>query len=859
MSATEAVTESAEVAVFGGTIDREARRSRVRGRADLDGIDFVEVLSNHAGTPGHVPGAPSQRTLVVHLLNGPVPAGWGVGTVALAGGVRDDPDVNPVGVEWAYPAPQVAGTAGTPATDPLDGVEPADRLLVAQGLPDDVGRERGLVVRTTTPGDLSTYTLRLLGPGGTGVPDGIDPVLATATFRFAVDCPSDLDCRVETVVAPPVEALAPGDYLARDYAALRTRLLDRLATLQPGWTDRSPADPAVMVTELFAAVGDRLAAWQDAVAAEAYLGTARRRTSVRRHARLLGYRVHEGCSARTLLALETDTTLTLPVGTPVADLPDDARIVVAPGAVEPTVPVEATDAGRTVFETVAPLTVRPERNALDLYAWGDDDHWLPAGATSAFLRTDAGTDPLLRAGDLLVLVDRPVGADPRDGHPGRRFGVRLTADAVEHGDPLEPGITVWEVRWNPADALPAPLRVSEPGTEAARAAALANVVVADHGATVPDEALVPPTVGAGLAYRPRLQRPGLSRVDPVLAPSSSVTALLAPDPRRAAAALALDDGLRTWTPRDDMLGSGRLATHLVVEPEPGGVSRLRFGAQGHGRRPVVGATPRATYRVGSGAAGDVGPGRLVRLLLLPGGTDPAGGADLRSWNPLPASGGREPEALEQVRQLAPAAFRTQRRAVTSADHAAVAEQNPGTQRAVARRRWTGSWYAQSVTLDPVASRADDPVLRAEVLAALEVRRMAGVDVALERPLHVPLELVLGGCVADGYLVPDVTAVLREVFTAGVRRDGSPGFFHPDRFTFGQPLRLSDVVGAAMTVDGVSWVELRRFARAGATRAQAAASLRAGVLVMAPRELLRCDSDPNDPEAGHVRVQLGGAS
>ena len=111
----------------------------------------------------------------------------------------------------------------------------------------------------------------------------------------------------------------------------------------------------------------------------------------------------------------------------------------------------------------------------------------------------------------------------------------------------------------------------------------------------------------------------------------------------------------------------------------------------------------------------------------------------------------------------------------------------------------------------------------------------------------------------GHLRADVEQRLREAFTSGLRRDGGRGFFHPDRFTFGQPLRLSDVVAAAMAVDGLAWVELTRFARAGASAFDAAASLEAGELTMAPRELLRCDSDVNNPEAGHIEITLGGGS
>ena len=66
----------------------------------------------------------------------------------------------------------------------------------------------------------------------------------------------------------------------------------------PAWQERSPADIGIALVELLAYAGDQLSYYQDAVATEAYLGTARRRVSVRRHARLLDYPMHDGCNAR---------------------------------------------------------------------------------------------------------------------------------------------------------------------------------------------------------------------------------------------------------------------------------------------------------------------------------------------------------------------------------------------------------------------------------------------------------------------------------------------------------------------------------------------------------------------------------
>jgi hypothetical protein len=861
-------TTAADVAgATGPVVDREARRALVEGRADLDGIDFVEVLANAPYLPNYVPGAPRQRTLLVHLLNHAVPANWDAPRVAITGGVRPDPRVNPVGVQWAYPALALAGATdggggAIPPVAGLDGVEPVDRTLVDVNLPpDEADRERVFVVRTTTSGDWSQYVLRLLGDGGVGVPAGFDDPLSQAPFTFTVDCPSDLDC------CPPADQLAPPvsatvlDYLARDYDALRTRLLDRLSSLVPGWTDRNAADPAVMAVELFAYLGDRLAYWQDAAAVEAYLGTARQRTSARRHARLLSYSVHEGCSARAWLALTTDSTLTLKAGAAVSDAPSR----------DPLRPVDADGLDAAIFETCADVEIRPSRNRIGIHTWGDADHVLGEGTTSAYVayRTSDG-DPQLRAGDVLVLADCPHdgedGGPAELGDPAARYVVRLDREPVVHPDPLAPDRTVLEVHWYAEDALPSALRASEPGPAgrpAARAVVLANIVLADHGATVTWEDLDPPQVSDPARYTPRLARTGLAFAVPPEPTSTSISAasaLAAPDPRRAVAQLLLDDGSRTWQPRPDLIASGRLAAHVVVEPDPDGSARLRFGDGVTGRAPAAEARFRARYRLGAGSVGNVAAGRLTTWLLRPDGSSTVpSGAQVEVWNPLRATGGTDPEPLEQVRQLAPSAYRHQLRAVTDADYADAAQSVSGVQRSIARRRWTGSWYAEEVTVDALAARADDPAVPAAVLTLLEGRRLAGRDVESARPVYAPLHLELFACVAPAFERSDVERRLAAALSARDLGGGRTGFFHPDRFTFGQPLFLSDVVAAAMAVTGVSWVEMRRFSRLGAPASATAAALAAGRIDVQPREVLRCDSDPNDPEAGRVDLVLGGGS
>ena len=80
-------------------------------------------------------------------------------------------------------------------------------------------------------------------------------------------------------------------------------MLDRMSQLVPQWRQSSAADTGMALVELLAYVGDHLSYQQDAIATEAYLDTARRRISLRRHALLVDYPMHDGCNARAWLQI----------------------------------------------------------------------------------------------------------------------------------------------------------------------------------------------------------------------------------------------------------------------------------------------------------------------------------------------------------------------------------------------------------------------------------------------------------------------------------------------------------------------------------------------------------------------------
>ena len=110
------------------------------------------------------------------------------------------------------------------------------------------------------------------------------------------------------------------------------------------------------------------------------------------------------------------------------------------------------------------------------------------------------------------------------------------------------------------------------------------------------------------------------------------------------------------------------------------------------------------------------------------------------------------------------------------------------------------------------------------------------------------------CARPGYFRADVAQAVRDALSARVLPDGTRGFFHPDNFTFGQPVYLSQIYRTAMQVPGVASVNVTRFKR----WTQAANhELEKGVVTAAPLEILQLANDPNFPENGRLAISVAG--
>ena len=855
----------------------QRRRAFVRDSGPVDGvdyngIDFLEIDTEAADQSAR------QHRLLLHFLKPLVADALTENNLLIEGGERiRGIVVNKVAIDTAD-----------------------DKVLVV-----DVDNPQSDTGETSAGvGDFSVYTLRLVQDaqhaggesGGGQPPPTFDPALSAVPFSFKVECPSDFDCAPERVCPPETRDEPEIDYLAKDYNSFRQLMLDRMTVLMPQWAERNPSDLGVAQVELLAYVGDHLSYQQDAIATEAYLDTARRRVSVRRHALLVDYFMHDGCNARAWIHFEvSDDGVKLEKG---------ARLITSVPGLRPVVDLtndsearRQIDAARTeTFETMHDAIFFVAHNEIEFYTWGDERCCLPKGSTRATLK---GAFPNLQVGDVLVFeeIAGPLTGFPADADPAHRHAVRLTRVNREittgEGEtlltsPLKDPLTgeaVTEIEWHTDDALPFAVCVSaRTETEASDKISIArgNVVLADHGRTFKEEIGAQAAADDALAtiagpaasccdarsatptlprFRPQLERQPLTQAAPLnLRKESSAQTSFARDPNASASAafrwemrdvlpavrLKDADG-RPWRPQRDLLSSDAFAEEFVAEVDDNGRATLRFGDDQYGLRPTEGVEFTATYRVGNGVSGNVGADSLVHLI-----SDVTGIVGMR--NPLAARGGSDPESLEHVRRVAPDAFRIQERAVTPDDYTEVARRHRQVQDAAATVRWTGSWRTIFLTIDRLGGRPVDAEFEQDLRLHLERYRMAGEDVEIDGPQFVPLEIELTVCVQPNYYRSDVKAALLRVFSNQTQPSGERGVFHPDNFSFGQPVYLSKLYAAAQRVEGVRHVTIDEFRRQGTDSRQA---LDEGVLKLGRLEVARLDNNPNFAEHGVFRLTMEG--
>jgi hypothetical protein len=163
-------------------------------------------------------------------------------------------------------------------------------------------------------------------------------------------------CEPQAASTPVAVMNRPGltalKYRVGTFSTFREAMLEAIARelALRGLTTRQSDDTAITLLELWAAIADVLTFYQERIANEAFLRTARERDSVLRLARLLDYHLRPGLAATTRLAFTLDegATVRIPIGLRVMSLPGQ-------------------DEMPQIFETVEKLTAQAQLNRVRVF------------------------------------------------------------------------------------------------------------------------------------------------------------------------------------------------------------------------------------------------------------------------------------------------------------------------------------------------------------------------------------------------------------------------------------------------------------------------------------------------------------
>lgn len=269
----------------------------------------------------------------------------------------------------------------------------------------------------------------------------------------------------------------------------------------------------------------------------------------------------------------------------------------------------------------------------------------------------------------------------------------------------------------------------------------------------------------------------------------------------------------TWRPVADLTLAGPDDPFYRLDAEAG---TIRFGDGVHGRIPLPGQAIRCrTYRYGGGVAGNVGAGRVKRILS---GSAGVLAANLKVANPLAASGGADAETTAAASDRLSRVLRHNDRAVGRDDFADLALETPGA--GIGRAHCLPRHLPHErvdevpgvVTLivipayDPL--HPDEPVpdrdqLR-RVCAWMEPRRLVTTELYVTPPTYVRLSVSVGveaePGVGEETLRRSVELALRQVL-APLPPFGPDGRGWP----FGRDVGERDLEAAVLRVQGVRLV------------------------------------------------------
>jgi hypothetical protein len=254
-----------------------------------------------------------------------------------------------------------------------------------------------------------------------------------------------------------------------------------------------------------------------------------------------------------------------------------------------------------------------------------------------------------------------------------------------------------------------------------------------------------------------------------------------------------------WQEAPSFFGSSPRDRVFICRLADDGTPTIEFGDDTTGARVPTGPeNVEARYRKGSGVVGLVGAGQLSMLINRPPGVQ-------QVTNPLPGTGGDDPETLQAARTNAPLAVRTLDRVVSLQDYEDFARAFAGIAKAFAVWSRTGNSRGVFIT---VAGPQGTAVLNGDLVYG----NLVGAIRALGDP-SVPFR-VASYTPRSFRVVPNLKvdpAYLWDAVQAEVEKALRTTFSFDAR-DLGQPLALSEVIATIQAVAGVVAVTVASFYR-----------------------------------------------
>jgi predicted phage baseplate assembly protein len=266
------------------------------------------------------------------------------------------------------------------------------------------------------------------------------------------------------------------------------------------------------------------------------------------------------------------------------------------------------------------------------------------------------------------------------------------------------------------------------------------------------------------------------------------------------------DGVE-WEEVPDLYQRGANARVYKTSLTDKGETVVEFGDGISGTRPPAGRDNMvAEHSRGLGAAGNLRAGQLKLPLDRPLGLK-------ETDNPLPATGGADPEIAADARRNAPIYTLTLGRVVSLTDYRDFALGYPGIAKAEARWIWQGETRRIVVTVAGDKGMAIPPgsTTYDNLLAAFRTLGdpLVVVDLLSFQPatFRLGLRVAVDAAYDDDVVLAATEAHLRAAFAFEMR-------------DFGEVLSLSEVAAAAHGVDGLLAVDIDTFYRSSAPQADA---------------------------------------